>query len=150
MELNGAGGGGDGGSGGSPDGGGSSGGGASDLTVHDDELGRIGNLAFGLHGRLQKAGDEARVTTHDAAIYLLNDGGLDDLANAMLKVNDNWGTQVATLKRGFALISNHLDFTRKAHTEDERDIETGLGAAAQKKEFSRIQGLIHNNDTAQA
>ncbi|MFI7244287.1 hypothetical protein [Streptomyces qinglanensis] len=115
------------------------GGSNADLTVHDDELGRIGNMAFELHGRVKKKADDARSETHAAAIYLLNEGGFDDLSDALLKVNDNWNTQVTTLKNGFGLISNHLDFTRKAHAKDERDIVLGM------ENPSKITKYFHND-----
>lgn len=120
------------------------GGAQSDLTVNDDDLGKIGNMAFELYGRVQKKADDARPDTHTAAIYLLNEGGLDDLANALLTVNENWASQVSTLKDGFGLISNHLDFTRKAHARDERDIVLNISTP------SKITEYFHNDyDTKQ-
>jgi len=118
----------------------------ADLIVHDDELGKIGNIAYRLHGRVQKTADDARAETHTAAVHLLNEGGLDELAGALLKVNDNWNTEVGTLKEGFGLISNHLDFTRKRHAEDERDIVLGMkDAAGRAMTRSRISDYIHND-----
>ncbi|MEW2220250.1 hypothetical protein AB0939_13260 [Streptomyces sp. NPDC006990] len=115
------------------------GGSKANLTVHDDELGKIGNIAFQLHGRVKNKADDARGETHRAAIYLLNEGGLSDLADALLKVNENWSTQVSTLKNGFGLISNHLDFTRKSHARDEEDIVLSMNRA------SRITDYFHND-----
>ncbi|MGP3977088.1 hypothetical protein ACTWQF_24345 [Streptomyces sp. 8N114] len=117
----------------------SSGGSKVDLTVESDELGKIGDMAFELHGRVQNKADDARAETHTAAIYLLNEGGLGDLANALLKVNDNWNTQVSTLKSGFGLISNGLDYTTKSHEKHEQDIVLAMNDA------SKISEYFHND-----
>jgi len=120
-----------------PDGGGQ--GSKIDLTIESDELGKIGDMAFELHRRVQNKADDARAETHAAAIYLLNEGGLGDLANALLKVNDNWNTQVSTLKNGFGLISNGLDYATKSFEKHEQDIVLGMNDA------SKISEYFHND-----
>ncbi|NSC20748.1 hypothetical protein FM076_05845 [Streptomyces albus subsp. chlorinus] len=101
--------------------------------------GRSATSGFELHGRVGNTEDSARVETHAAAIHLLNEGGLGDPANALLKVNENRNTQISALKNGFGLISNHLDLTREAHARDERDIVLGMESA------SRIAEYFHND-----
>ncbi|MEO3976234.1 hypothetical protein [Streptomyces sp. CAU 1734] len=102
-------------------------GGAGDLVVHDDTLGRLGELARSLRDRLGKDGDHARVATFDAAVSLSNDGL--DMGGGLLEVHDAWSTKLATLREACGHISNHLDFSRSVHREDERKIELGLRSA---------------------
>lgn len=97
------------------------GGGSVDLVVSRDDLGRIGNDAYGLRVKLSKDGDHARPATHDAAIALTN--GAFVSGSALLKVNDRWSTHLKTLLDACARISNHLDFTKAQHSKDEVKIE---------------------------
>ena len=112
-----------------------------DLVVHDDELGKLGNMAYDLHGCLQKDGDYARISTFDASVELSNDGL--DAGKALTEVHDAWNTQVRTLLEACAQISNHLDFTRAQHSKDEVHIATGMrDAAGHLMNVSRISGYI--------
>ncbi|MFD4276240.1 hypothetical protein [Streptomyces cyaneofuscatus] len=45
-----------------------------DLIVHNDGLGALGNLAYGLRQQFSTASDHARQNTFDAYIQLFNDG----------------------------------------------------------------------------
>ncbi|NJQ02727.1 hypothetical protein [Streptomyces zingiberis] len=108
------------------------GGGAEDLVVRQDDLGRVGNDAFKLHGDLRKAADIAgagagkdgagssmraaqQLTAHNFAT-----------GAALSLTVEIWDSQAKTLLQALAHISNHLDFTRKRHSEDEADIEASL------------------------
>lgn len=104
------------------DGGG--GGGGSDLVVHDDQLGKLGNMAYDLRERLRVEGDLARPSTFTASNDLFNDGL--DTGSALLQVHDAWNTQLHALLEACAHISNHLDFTRAQHAKDEAHIVTGM------------------------
>src|SRR5690606_1523029 len=57
-----------------PDPGHGGGGAAPDLVVHDDQLGKLGNMAYDLRERLRVDGDLARPSTFKASIDLFNDG----------------------------------------------------------------------------
>ncbi|MFJ6069423.1 hypothetical protein ACIQFU_01035 [Streptomyces sp. NPDC093065] len=83
---------------------------SGDLVVHDDELGKLGNLAYDLLTQLSTDGDVARPSTFTASNSLFNDGL--DMGAALLEVHDGWNTQLRTLKEACAHISNHLDFSR--------------------------------------
>ncbi|MCM1942573.1 hypothetical protein NC239_30655 [Streptomyces sp. G3] len=106
----------------------SGGGGGSDLVVHDDELGKLGNMAYDLRERLRVDGDFARPSTFTASNDLFNDGL--DMGSALLEVHDAWNTQLQTLNEACAHISNHLDFSRARHAEDEAHVVTGMRNAA--------------------
>ncbi|MFK4224222.1 hypothetical protein OG729_23345 [Streptomyces sp. NBC_00210] len=104
--------------------GGGSGGGKDDLTVHDDELGKLGDLARSLREQLSTDGDHARVATFEASNQLFNDGL--DMGSGLLEVHDAWSTKLATLKEACAHISNHLDYSRSTHAKQEHKIVTGM------------------------
>ncbi|MFJ8502891.1 hypothetical protein [Streptomyces avermitilis] len=126
------------------DSGGGGGGGATsdgDLVVHDDELGKLGNMAYDLREQLRVDGDYARPSIFDASVDLFNDGL--DMGSGLLELHDAWNTQLATLKEACAHISNHLDFTRAQHAKDEVDIQMGMrDAAGHLMTVSRIQDYL--------
>ncbi|GHJ37590.1 hypothetical protein [Streptomyces sp. TS71-3] len=95
-----------------------------DLVVHDDELGKLGNMAHDLRDRLSVEGDYARASTFDASVQLFNDGL--DTGSALTELHDAWNSQLSTLKEACAHISNHLDFTRGQHGKDDAAIQTGV------------------------
>ncbi|MDJ0465153.1 hypothetical protein [Streptomyces sp. H27-C3] len=120
------------------DGGGGSTGGQADLVVRDDELGKLGNMAYGLREGLRVDADHARQNTFDASIELLNDGL--DMGSALTQMHDAWNSQLGTLKEACAHISNHLDFTRAQHAKDEVKIQTDMrNAAGDLMSVSRIK-----------
>ncbi len=104
------------------DGGG--GGDGGDLVVHRDDLGAIGSDAYDLLGRLGKDGDIARSATLDAATALTNGNFLSGAA--VLKVHNRWQTHLRTLLDACAQVSNHLDYSKARHAEDEARIEGDL------------------------
>ncbi|MCF6523391.1 hypothetical protein [Streptomyces sp. JJ36] len=117
------------------------GGGGADLAVHDDQLGKLGNMAYDLRERLRVHGDHARPSTHQAAVDLFNDGL--DTGSALTELHDAWNTQVQTLKEACAHISNHLDYSRAEHAKDEADIATGMrNAAGELMTVSRINDYL--------
>ncbi|MER5227486.1 hypothetical protein [Streptomyces flaveus] len=99
-----------------------------DLVVHDDELGKLGNLAYDLLERFRVDADLARPSTFTASIDLFNDGL--DMGSALTELHDAWNTQQGALKEACAHISNHLDFTRAQHAKDEAHVVTGMQNAA--------------------
>lgn len=97
---------------------------SSNLVVHDDELGALGNMAYDLRVKLSKYGDHARQVTFEASIQLFTDGL--ETGSALTELHDAWQTQLSTLKEACAHISNHLDYTRASHSKDEDEIVTGM------------------------
>ncbi|WEV27191.1 hypothetical protein OYE22_19800 [Streptomyces sp. 71268] len=104
----------------------SAGGGDADrLVVHQEDLGRVGHEAFLLHGRLKKAGDIARGaagegSTAKAAATLTSHNFT--LGEALTTMSAIWDDQVKTLLQSCAHISNHLDFSKKSHTREDKEI----------------------------
>ncbi|MEV0775578.1 hypothetical protein [Streptomyces sp. NPDC050428] len=111
----------------SPAAGDGGGGGNGDLVVHDDQLGKLGNLAYELRETFRVDSDIARPNTFTASIDLFNDGL--DMGSALTELHDAWNSQTATLKDACAHISNHLDFSRAQHSKDEVDIQTSISVS---------------------
>ena len=112
-----------------------------DLVVHDDQLGKLGDMGRDLRERLSTYGDHARQTTFDASIELFNDGM--DTGSALTEVHDAWNTKLTTLKEACAHISNHLDCTRSANRKDEDKIITEMrNAEGKRMDVSRIYEYI--------
>lgn len=101
--------------------------GGKDLVVRDNELGKLGNMAYDLRERFRVDSDHARQSTFDASIELFNDGL--DTGSALTELHDAWNSKTKVLKEACAHISNGLDFTRSQHAKDEVDIETSLKAS---------------------
>lgn len=101
--------------------------GSGDLVVRDDELGKLGNLAYELREAFRVDSDIARPSTFTASVDLFNDGL--DMGSALTELHDAWNSQTATLKDACAHISNHLDFSRAQHSKDEADIGTSLSVS---------------------
>ncbi|MGW2080416.1 hypothetical protein ACWCOW_26330 [Streptomyces sp. NPDC001939] len=110
------------------EGGGGGGSSDADLVVHDDQLGKLGNMAYDLREKFRVDSDFARPSTFTASVDLFNDGL--DMGSALLELHDAWNTQTQTLKEACAHISNHLDFTRAQHAKDGVHIQTGMKDAA--------------------
>ncbi|WP_256104551.1 hypothetical protein [Streptomyces sp. ODS05-4] len=111
------------------------GGGTADLVVNRDDLGRIGNDAYGLRTRLSKDGDHARPATFDAAIALTN--GEFASGSALLKVHDRWNDHLKTLLDACGRISNHLDYTKAQHAKDDVKVEGDLTAVSKLSEYMK-------------
>ncbi|MFK4108592.1 hypothetical protein [Streptomyces sp. NPDC002176] len=103
---------------------GGGGGGGYDLVVNRDDLGAIGNDAYDLLGQLTTKGDIARASTFDAATALTSGNFVS--GSAVLKVHDFWQTHMKTLLDSCAQISNHLDYSKARHAQDEVKIEGQL------------------------
>lgn len=120
---------------------GGGGGGSADLVVHDNVLGKLGDMARSLREQLSGAGDHARVATFEASNEIFNDGL--DMGAALLEVHDAWNTKLATLKEACGHISNHLDYSRSVHAKDEQKIALGMkNAAGQTMTASHIWDYI--------
>lgn len=114
---------------------------SEDLVVHDDQLGRLGNMAYDLRERFRVVADHARPSTFTASVDLFNDGL--DTGSALTEMHDAWNTQQQALKEACAHISNHLDFTQAQHAKDEVDIQTSMrDAVGDLMTVSRLNELF--------
>ncbi|MEU3299555.1 hypothetical protein ABZ729_06955 [Streptomyces sp. NPDC006678] len=108
------------------------GGGRSDLVVRQDDLGAVGHDAFDLHSRLGKQADIAGAgmnkagagSTMQAAASLKSRSFAT--GSVMESIVELWTTRTKTLLQACAHISNHLDFTKKMHSQDDRIIAASL------------------------
>ncbi|MEU6839096.1 hypothetical protein ABZ941_28030 [Streptomyces rubiginosohelvolus] len=104
----------------------------SDLVVHRDELGAVGNEAFRVHGELRKRADVAGAgadkagagTTARAAAEL--QGHNFSAGGELYTTLEVWTSQVKTVLQMLAHISNHLDYSKKSHANDEVEIAATL------------------------
>ncbi|UNS96746.1 hypothetical protein MMF93_09640 [Streptomyces tubbatahanensis] len=108
-------------------------GGASDLVVHDDELGKLGNMAYDLRHQLGVDGKHARTASYEAAGSLADDGF--DMGTALSEACDSWDTKLKTLGDACGQISNHLDYSRGAHAKDEDRITSQMSSIAKLDEY---------------
>ncbi|MGW6456598.1 hypothetical protein ACWF94_11860 [Streptomyces sp. NPDC055078] len=92
-----------------------------DLKVTQADLAAIGDEAYKLYTRLDTDGDHAKQNSYAAAGSLKPDFAL---GGALATVTDKWNEQVNTLLEACAHISNHLDYSQKAHAGDEVYIAT--------------------------
>ncbi|MEU6309858.1 hypothetical protein [Streptomyces sp. NPDC047014] len=112
--------------------GGPGGSGQADLVVYQDDLGAVGHEAFILHSRLQQGADiagagadkEGAGSTMQAAAALKRSGfALGDELQTTVSV---WTSQVKSVLQACAHISNHLDYSKKAHAADDAAIAASL------------------------
>ncbi|MDK1475147.1 hypothetical protein QNO07_17285 [Streptomyces sp. 549] len=88
--------------------------------MHQDDLGAVGNEAHGLFERFNVDGDVARESSQRAATTLK--GNDFTLGPALSLTAEVWNGQRRTLLQACAHISNHLNYTRRRHSEDEAHI----------------------------
>ncbi|KOY50166.1 hypothetical protein [Streptomyces sp. XY332] len=116
------------------------GGSSFDLVVTQDDLGAVGHEAFLVHGELHKktdiagTGATARAATECSARNL----GMGSELSVTLST---WDSQVKTVLQMYAHISNHLDFSKKAHANDDEAIAASMrhrdGSALSVSEIQR-------------
>ncbi|MGW2642228.1 hypothetical protein [Streptomyces sp. NPDC001348] len=106
------------------------GGGSSqgDLRVNQKDLAAIGDAAYGLHQEFRHFSDLARMSSVKAADGLESEGYA--IGSALNHVAQHWVDQVQSLLDATAHISNHLDYTKKAHAGDEQYIAGTLSSIA--------------------
>jgi hypothetical protein len=123
--------------------------GDADLVVHQDDLGAVGHEAFVLHDHLHKQTDIAGAGTNkdgegstmQAAAALKSHHFA--MGSAMEKTVDVWTTQVKSVLQACAHISNHLDFSKKLHNQDDALIAADLrGRDGSALPVSRLNDLF--------
>ncbi|MFC0599370.1 hypothetical protein [Streptomyces palmae] len=112
--------------------GGADGGSGADLVVHQDDLGAVGHEAFRLHGMLHKQADiggagsdkSGSGSTAQAAKELTSRNLA--MGPGLLDTLTFWESQVNTVLQMCAHISNHLDYSKKAHAKDDEELAASL------------------------
>ncbi|MFD0317622.1 hypothetical protein [Streptomyces flavalbus] len=100
----------------------------ADLVVRQDDLGAVGHEAFVLHGDLVKKVDIAGAgmnsdhagSTHQAAAALSRSNFR--MGDELMTTLSVWESQVKAVRQPCAHISNHLDFSKKPHANDDTEI----------------------------
>jgi hypothetical protein len=111
------------------------GGGAEDLLVHQDDLGAVGHEAYTLHDHLRTAADIAGAgADKDGAGSSVQAGNAlkshgFETGAALERTVSVWTSQVKSVLQACAHISNHLDFSKKRHAEDDARIGAELRRA---------------------
>ncbi|MFE1950387.1 hypothetical protein ACFW9D_07965 [Streptomyces sp. NPDC059524] len=109
-----------------------SGGGGRNLMVYDDDLGEVGHEAHGLHGDLRKQADvdgmgadkQGNGPSGQAAAELK--GQNFTMGGALAETVRTWSSQVDSLLQACAHISNHLNYSKKAHAQDDATIAASV------------------------
>ncbi|WEO94937.1 hypothetical protein A6P39_013450 [Streptomyces sp. FXJ1.172] len=104
------------------------GGGTGDLVVHQDDLGAVGHEANLLYDDVKSQADIAAPgsgkgstgSTMQAAAALKSHGF--QTGGALETTVEMWTSQVKSVLQACAHISDHLDYTRKRHSEDDAEI----------------------------
>jgi len=94
-----------------------------DLSVHAEDLAAIGDAAFKLYERLEKDGHHAKVASSKAAKELTGDFSI---GSALADAVEKWTGQIDSLLQACGHISNHLDYSKKSHEDNEYHIITSL------------------------
>lgn len=97
-----------------------------DLKVNQKDLAAVGDAAYGIYERLGKAGAHADTETQMAGLELTGFA----LSGALTNLSIEWQTQLGPVLGACAHISNHLDYTKKAHAGDEEAIATSFSIAS--------------------
>ncbi|MER5522599.1 hypothetical protein, partial [Streptomyces sp. NPDC002763] len=99
-----------------------------DLVVHQDDLGAVGHEANMLYDHVKSQADIAAAgsgngstgSTMQAAAALKSYGF--ETGGALEITVEMWTSQVKSVLQACAHISDHLDFTKRLHTEDDAKI----------------------------
>ncbi|MFH9861717.1 hypothetical protein [Streptomyces sp. NPDC017202] len=107
---------------------------AGDLVVNQDDLGAVGHEAYLLWDELRTTSDIAGAgadksgagSTGQAASTLTSHGFA--MGAALTRTVEIWTSQSKSVLQACAHISNHLDFTKKLHAEDDAKIAAQTAA----------------------
>jgi hypothetical protein len=106
--------------------------GGTGLVVRQDDLGAVGSAAFRLHGELRRrtdlagtGADSAGAGTTSRAATELQNRNLTSGAELHTTL-EVWTSQVKTVLQMCAHISNHLDYSKKQHANDDAGIAASL------------------------
>jgi hypothetical protein len=99
-----------------------------DLSVNQQDLAAVGDSAFKLFTDLGREGRDAWSSSQAAAKDLKTQEF--ELGGALDVVQERWEKSLTTLLDACAHISNHMDFTKKAHAGDEYHIASTVSSIA--------------------
>ncbi|MER6101915.1 hypothetical protein ABT115_06110 [Streptomyces sp. NPDC001832] len=99
-----------------------------DLKVDQQDLAAVGDSAFKLFTDLGRYGRDAWSSSQSAAKDLKTQEF--ELGGALDAVQERWEKSLTTLLDACAHISNHMDFTKKAHADDEYHIASTISSIA--------------------
>lgn len=116
------------------------GGGSSDLVVRQDDLGAVGREAYILWDKLRKGADIAGAgagkdgvgSTMQAAASLKSHAFA--IGGALETTVDVWTSQVKSVLQACAHISNHLDYSKRRHAQD----DAWIGAVLRSRDGSAV------------
>ncbi|MFJ9034179.1 hypothetical protein ACIRQP_38120 [Streptomyces sp. NPDC102274] len=111
------------------EGGGGSAGQQGDLKTNQQDLAAVGNSAFKLFEDLGRLGRDAWSSSQTAAKDLTTQEF--ELGGALHLMQERWEKQLQSLLDACAHISNHMDFTKKAHQGDEYFIASTVSSIAE-------------------
>ncbi|MFC4607408.1 hypothetical protein ACFO9E_06210 [Streptomyces maoxianensis] len=108
------------------------GGGQGDFVAHQDDLGAVGHEAFILHDHLSRQADIAGAgmdkdgsgSTMQAAVSLKSRNF--GLGSALETTVSMWDSQLKSLLQACAHISNHLDYSKALHANDDAQIAASI------------------------
>ncbi|MBK6015225.1 hypothetical protein [Streptomyces sp. MBT53] len=113
-----------------------------DLVVHQDDLGAVGHEAYILHDRLRQRvdiGGSGSGSTTRAGEELKGSGFA--MGPALVTTVSVWTSQVKSVLQAVAHISNHLDYSKKLHAQDDTRIAAEIrgrdGSAMSVSSLSR-------------
>jgi hypothetical protein len=101
---------------------------SGDLALDQQDLAAVGDSAFKLFEGLGNHGRDAWSSSQTAAKDLSTQEF--ELGSALHVVQDRWEKSLKTLLDACAHISNHMDFTKKAHAGDEHYIAGTVSSIA--------------------
>ncbi len=118
-----------------------------ELVVHQDDLGAVGHEAYILHDQLRQrvdiagagSGKSASGSTMQAGEELKGSGFV--MGPALVTTVSIWTSQVKSVLQAVAHISNHLDYSKKLHAQDDTQISAEIrgqdGSAMSVSSLSR-------------
>ncbi|MEV8537388.1 hypothetical protein [Streptomyces sp. NPDC051572] len=128
----------------------SGGSGTGDLVVHRDDLGAVGHEACILHDQLRQRVDIAGAgsgksesgSTMQAGEELKGSGFA--MGPALVTTVSIWTSQVKSVLQAVAHISNHLDYSKKLHAQDDTQISAEIsGRDGSAMSVSNLNGYFH-------
>jgi hypothetical protein len=101
-----------------------------DLVVHQDDLGAVGHEAFILYDQLHKEADIAGASPDKAGVGSTAQSAAAlkshnfEMGGALETTVEIWSSQVKSVLQACAHISNHLDYSKKLHANDDEKISS--------------------------
>ncbi|MGW1492165.1 hypothetical protein [Streptomyces sp. NPDC002402] len=97
------------------------------LQVNQKSLAAIGDEAFKLFGRLERDAKHAKAASSSAAGSMREDFSI---GAALAHVVEKWDSQSRSVLDACAHISNHLEYSQKAHRNDDERVLSAISSIA--------------------